>query len=158
MIRKSLFAVAMIVALSCVFAPQKAEALGLINMTCWKGDPPNLGPHPTTGCTLLWGPGGLGIFANWSVLYACLSPNCAVFPSNFFRRVNIANPQAGTLHTYLGRNCYGAPALVAVDGLAKSYRININGNDLLYQTDADTDGVIVPPFCLGSGPIGAVPD
>jgi hypothetical protein len=151
----------MIVALSVVFAPQKAEAtvFGLINMTCWNGSPPsgNLGPHPTTGCTLMWGPGGLGLYANWSVLYACLSPNCVVTPSNFFRRVSLVNPPADLLHTYLARNCYGAPARIAVDGLARSYRININGGDILYQTEADLNGVIVPQFCPGSGAISAGP-
>lgn len=158
MIRKALFVAAIALTLSSVLTPQKANALGLINMSCFYGELPTglLGPHPTVGCTLLWEPGGRSVYADFSVLYECLTQGCVVRPGNFFRSVNIVNPSSGVVHTYLGRNCVGIPVFVAIDGLTKSYRININGSDILDQVDHDTDGGTIPVFCI-SGAIGAVP-
>lgn len=163
--KQPLYVVLLAVAISCTVVPQKADALGLIDMYCWYSNAPGVplgsAPLPTVGCTFLWGPGGPAIVAEWSVLYGCLTSGCVVSNNPTGWSGSVANPTSGTKHRYIGANCTGQVVHIAVGSEAKSYRISISpGGDILHQSIEDTSGGPVAPFfsplCLFPGGTGAV--
>lgn len=162
MIRSSL--IALVIALSLGFAPQKAEAAGDIQLECWTGLPPGAGPTHTVGCTLSWFPVPFAQGAGkviWYRTFECVSPNCQVFgdPEPIF--YSVVDPAAATRHSYIVANCTGTQQIATVFSKAVSYKERRQNIVEIVERLEDEEGGIVtittgPPLCpfVGGGAVG----